>query len=261
MKIDTTPYYFLNKLVRILLVDSDPRSLKSLNDRLGMIRLFDVQAVPNARRALSLLQQPQRFHVCITELGLSDVKDDEFLILKQYHRHVSCIVLTNSTSPEKGFLANEYGAKALFEKKRELEYARFVKMINQYALLNIINPRHRTGINDPLNHSTDVLFGKSPEFVTQWALEMGVTDRELRYIWTKNLGANTKIILFMYQVFQRAFRYYESSLRRVGEDPLGDGKLVAEEEYRRHEEYFHLHRSLICDYIAFGNVVNFVQQQ
>jgi hypothetical protein len=171
------------------------------------------------------------------------------------------VVLTGSTSSEKGFTAGELGARALVAKSANIDYPEFTRLVNRHALASIINPRYRIGGKDPLSVSTAVLFEKSPEFVTGWALEMGVTDRELRYIWKKKLGANAKIILFIYQVYRRAFAYFEDQVaQRAGERRQSIVTAWAEgDEYRRMEEYFHLHRSTILDYLAFGNVVNFMQ--
>ena len=106
--------------------------------------------------------------------------------------------------------------------------------------------------------STMVLFEKSPEMVTQWAVDMGITDRELRYIWTKGLGANTKIILFMYTLFKNAFTFFEKC-HQTGDISSLTKECLKSDSYRRMEEYFHMHRSTICDYLMFGNVANFVQ--
>lgn len=246
-------YYFINGSVNLLVVDDDPRVLKILNEKLAPLSLYSVKCAPDSRTAVELLESPERFHVCVADLGLKDKEDDEFYLLKRFHRHVSFVILTGASSPRKGFLAAKHGAKALMEKSGELDYGSFVRMLNRYALLNIINPRYQAHGKDPLSVSTRVLFEKSPTFVTDWALEMGVTDREIRHIWKRNLGANAKIILFMYQLFRGAFTYYEHFL-----EPDFDGADTAvPEDYRRREEYYHCHRSTICDYIAFGNVVNF----
>jgi hypothetical protein len=92
--------------------------------------------------------------------------------------------------------------------------------------------------------------------VSAWALDLGITDRELRNVWTKNLGANTKIILAIHQMFSAALSYYEDTV-----SPVKTYRNVAVEEqagYRRLEEYFHCHRSVITDFIEYGNVVNFL---
>jgi hypothetical protein len=210
---------------------------------------------------MSMLEPPERYHACVCDFGLADVKDDEFHLLRTYSRHAAFVMLTGAPSAEKGFTAASLGAKAVVQKSAGFDYLRFARRVNYYALLNIINPRHRVGARDSLTTSTEVLFAKNPDFVTNWAIELGVTDRELRYIWKKNLGANAKIILFIYQVYRKAFAYYEErlALRLKGGDPGEDDSASSTDEYRRYEEYYHMHRSTICDYLMFGNVVNVMQ--
>jgi hypothetical protein len=263
MKTETQPYYFLDKSVRLLIVDSDQKTVHMLSDGLQPVRLYSVQIAATARKAQPVLEGTERLHVCITELGIADIRDDEFFLMKKFQRHVSFVVLTGATSPAKGFMANHLGAKALAEKSRDFDFGKFFSLVSRNALLAIVNPRYREDGKDPLTHSTDVLFEKSPETVTQWGIEMGVTDRELRYIWAKALGANTKIILFIHQVYQKAIAYYQNLLvhpRSQSWQAEADEGTKGSDEYRRHEEYYHLHRSVICDYLAYGNVVNFVQE-
>jgi ActR/RegA family two-component response regulator len=263
MKIETQPYYFLDRSVHLLIVDSDQKTVRMLLDGLQPARLYSAQTANTARKAQPVLEGTERQHVCIMELGIADIRGDEFFLMKKFQRHVSFVVLTGAASPAKGFMARQLGAKALAEKSGDFDFGKFFSAVSRNALLAIVNPRYREDGKDPLTHSTDVLFEKSPETVTQWAIEMGVTDRELRYIWTKALGANTKIILFIYQVYRKAIAYYQNLLahpRSQSWQAEADEGTKGSDEYRRHEEYYHLHRSVICDYLAYGNVVNFVQE-
>ena len=84
---------------------------------------------------------------------------------------------------------------------------------------------------------------------------MGMTDRTLRHIWTKNLGANAKIILSTFQMFETAFDYFE----KLGQDSESYkiNKIIESNSYKRLEEFFHMHKSTITDFIAYGNVAAF----
>jgi DNA-binding response OmpR family regulator len=250
------PYYYLERTANVLLVDDDQAVLKSLEGALQSLRFFTVQTATSTRKALTFFERGERIHLCVFDLGLTDVKDDEFYLLRAYRRLAPFVVLTGSPSAEKGFTAGKLGAKSVIQKGGQFSVGKFLKTVNHHLLLHIINPRFNPEATDSLTVSTTTLFDKSPAFVTDWAIEMGITDRELRYIWKKNLGANSKIILFVYHVYRHAFAYMERCFADGPHDGNGADPGVDNDEYRRMEEYYHLHRSTICDYLAYGNVVN-----
>lgn len=247
------PFYFLNKSVSILIVDDDQGVRTMLEEILQPIELYAVRGAANCREAEPVLGSLERIHLCILDLGLRDIANDEFFLLKKYSSRVSFIVFTGSASPIKGFKACLSGAKMVIEKSPEFNPGYFIKTVNTYALLNIINPRYVFG-KDTLSASTDVLFEKTPKFVSEWALQMSITDRELRHIWTKNLGANAKIILTIHQMYRAAFDYYERLLGESGN--FRNAPIQDQNAYRRLEEYYHCHRSTITDFLAFGNVAS-----
>ena len=259
MNKDRPPYYFLNDSINLLLIDDDESILQYVTELVRAIPLYRIECASSARKALALWEPPKRYHACITDLGIDDMKGDEFFILRQFGRQTAFIIFTGATSPIKGFTAGQLGARALMEKTNNVDQMTLLKTLNHYALLNVLNPSFLRSDDNTLSLSTDLLFRKSPQQVTEWALELGISDRELRHIWKRHLGANAKIILFIYHVYHRAFTYFESRLS----DALSGQHIHAAEEiedksgYTRMEEYYFLHRSTIMDYIEFGNVVNF----
>lgn len=256
MQEERAPFYFLDKTINILVVDDDKSILSLIKDILSPIKIYSVISATTIHEAETALSSPDRTNLCVLDLGITHEKHDEFYLLKKYVSRVSFVILTGATSPVKGFTAHKLGAKDIVEKSSVFDSTKFLKTVNHYSLLNIINPRYGMS-NDTLTLSTNMLFKESPKFVSQWAIHMGISDRELRHIWTKNLGANAKIILSIYQIFEAAFHYYE---RRVSNaDAYQNRPLQSQDTYKRLEEYFHCHKSTITDFIAFGNVVPFVR--
>jgi DNA-binding response OmpR family regulator len=250
------PYYFLEKSLSLLLVDDDAGVRSLIADTLRPTGLYSVLTAGSSREAEEVLRQPERVHLCLLDLGLADSGNDEYYLLRKYAARVSFVVFTGSTSPAKGYMVRELGAKDIIEKSPNFDRLGLLKKINRQSLINIINPRYRI-VKDTLTLSTEVLFDKSPHHVSQWAIQTGITDRELRHIWRKHLGANAKIILSIYQIFSAAFAYYEKmaaseigSLVRTGNPSV----------YKRLEEYFQMHRSTIMDFIAYGNITALLQQ-
>ncbi|MBD3393262.1 MAG: response regulator [Chitinivibrionales bacterium] len=250
MATERPPFYFLDQSVNLLIVDDDPGIRSLVVDVLKPVRLYNVFEAANAAEAEEHLQSPERIHLCLLDLGLADLGNDEFHLLRNHGARVSFVVFTGSTSPAKGYAARELGAKDIIEKSPAFDRPAFLKRVNRLALLNVINPRYGA-TKDTLSLSTEVLFDKTPKYVSQWAIQMGITDRELRHIWRKNLGANAKIILSIHQIFTAAFTYYEK-LAAAGEGARV--RIHNPQVYRRLEEYYHLHRSTITDFIAYGNI-------
>ncbi len=255
MPTERPPFYFLDNSVNVLLVDDDPGVRALIVDVLKPVRLYSVRTATCTTDADEILRPPDRTHLCILDLGLTDLQNDEFHLLRHHAARVSFVVFTGSTSPAKGYSAKELGAKDIIEKSPEFDRIGFLKKVDRQALLNIINPRYRM-VKDTLTLSTEVLFEKSPKYVSQWAIQMGITDRELRHIWRKNLGANAKIILSIHQIFSAALSYYE---KVAAAGPGRQVRIHNPQVYRRLEEYYHIHRSTISDFIAYGNIAAFLQ--
>lgn len=250
------PFYFLDKQISILLVDDDPGVLGMLSDVFSPLGLYDVQCASSARQAEEQLRSAKRTHSCVLDLGIDDIKGDEFFLLKKFGNRASFVIFTGRQSSSKGFDAHRFGAKAVVEKSGEFDQPGFLKIVDHCSLLNIINPKY-TGGKGSLNVSTDVLFEKSPRFVSQWAQLIGLTDRALRLVWTKNLGANAKIILSMHDMFRASFDYYETLVKSGEVAALAS--VPPPQSYRRMEEYFHIHKSTITDFVSYGHVAALVQ--
>lgn len=252
MQEERKPFYYLDKLVNILLVDDSPEILTFLSKTIAPIGAYTIHKADNSKKADEILSSPTRIHMCIMDLGLTDIMDDQFYLLKKYGARISFLIFTGRQSPYMGFESHILGAKNLLEKSAEFDSIKFLKNINYLALLNIINPKYDSITNDSLSASTDILFEKTPLFVSNWAQSLGMTDRTLRHIWTKNLGANAKIILSIFQMFETAFSY--SIKLQMDNFNTYSGSVAQSSTYKRLEEFFHLHKSTITDFISFGNV-------
>jgi DNA-binding NarL/FixJ family response regulator len=250
MQTERPPYYYLDKLLNILLVDDDPGVRALISDVLKPLGMYSIKTASCAREAQQILARPEHVHLCIFDLGLNDIDNDEYFLLRAFSSRVSFVVFTGSVSPAKGWTARDLGARAIIEKTPDFDMQNFLKKINRISLLNIIHPGYRT-VNDTLTASTSVLFDKSPGNVSQWAALMGITDRELRHIWRTHLGANAKIILSIYQMFSAAFACYERMIEKEATEQIHVANPAL---YKRLEEYYHMHRSTINDFISYGNI-------
>lgn len=208
-------YDYIDNTINIMIIDDDPVQCDIINDILKPARLFSLSIVSTNREALSLFRSGKRFHVCILDLGICDIDNDEFFILRNYSAHCSIVVRTGSDSPLKGANSIQLGAKAVLEKGKRFILKDFYKTICKYALINIVNYRYSELSSDTLCFATKVLFEKNPESVTEWAERMRITDRQLRNLWRTCMGFSAKQILFLYHLYQDAFNYYQFDI--IGE--------------------------------------------
>lgn len=170
--------------------------------------VFCIHSAVSSQEALNLLKSGKRFHICIMDLGLSDIQNDEFFILKQYAQHTSIIVLTGSSSPQKGALCIKNGARGVFEKGTSLNIREFLLAIHHNTMISIINHRYNEHNPDTINLATKILFEKKPSSVTDWADYMNISDRQLRNLWHNGSGFSAKYTLSIYTLFSTAFSYF-----------------------------------------------------
>ena len=201
-------FSFLDKTMNILIADDEPIILDMLSDVFGGKGLYNVFAAKDAKKALAIITSEVRIHVCILDLGLSDVHNDEFYLLKTFAPFISFLVHTGTSEPLKGFRCKELGAKLLIDKGNTMNlYAgQFIALVNNYGLQNIINPSYSEKAGGTLNYATEVLFSASPASVTEWAMKTNITDRELRHLWKIKVGITARHALALYSLFSMAFK-------------------------------------------------------
>jgi len=212
-----SPFHFIDRTLNVLIVDDDAASRDLIAIMLEPVSCYKVHTADSNGKALSALQSGVRFHVCIVDLGLPDVENDEFYLIRNYACHSSIIVLTGSPSPRKGALCIQLGARAVFDKGIAFVSLLFFRTLNRLALINLVNCRYTEWSVDTLNLATRLLFDKSPASVTQWAEYLSISDRQLRNLWHTGSGFGAKQVLFLHNCFSGAFAYYESILFKTEE--------------------------------------------
>lgn len=170
-----------------------------------------------------------------------DVENDEFYLLRHYANHCSIIVLTGSSSPRKGATCIQLGARAVIDKGALFNNRVFFTTLCSATITNIVNHRYNGNAGDTLNLATKILFEKKPESVTAWADLMRITDRQLRNLWHAGSGFGAKQVLFLYQLFYSASRYYDAMLFGDSKEQECAERLVVP----RLASYFNAHKEII----------------
>lgn len=239
------PFAFINDSVNVLLVDDDSDASELLRDIFSLAPIYVVHSASSSCDALSLLRSGKRFHVIILDLGLSDVFNDEFYLLRQYAHNSSMIILTGSNSPSKGATCIQMGARSVIEKGAQFNTRKFIETVNFNSVINIVNSRYSNNNAETLNFATKVLFEKMPKSVTEWADCMRITDRQLRNLWHTGSGYSAKQVLVLFTILTQTFRYY--TVFNFG----------TSEEKREFESTVDV-KKLFSYYIAHKNIVTFI---
>lgn len=233
---------FLKETLNLLIVDAysatSPVSLEQLFRPFGCCRIH--RAATNAD-ALVLLRSGIRFHACCIELGMHDVDQDEFVLLRLYAHHSSIMVITSRNSAAKGAESILLGARAVFDRNESLDKKEVARVLAHQLLVNIVNHRYTSTATDSYSHATRLLFEKNPQSVTEWAEHMHLSDRQLRNLWHAGSGFGAKHMLFLYTCYRDAFHYYMAcSIDK--QDESAASALFFKKQY---QNYFESHRELL----------------
>ncbi len=237
----TGPFAFIDRTLNLLVVERDPSDLAPLLRLLEPVTCFNVHTAASNLGALGHLRSGKRFHVCITDLGMRDVEDDEFHLLRHYGRHSSIIVLGGVASLRKGAECVALGARAVFDKGDSFDTVTFFMELQRLVLINLVNHRYNEWSADSINLATRTLFETEPESVTEWADNMRITDRQLRNIWHTNSGFGARHVLFLFQCFKHAFAYHESTLFGSPREKASAHRFFKQ----RFADYFEAHKELL----------------
>lgn len=240
------PFSYLDGTLQVLIVEDDQTSAFLVHDILAFAPVYNVKLVSACSAAADMLQSAPRTHVLVLDLGIRDVENDEFYLLRQFASKTSVIVFTGSDSPQKGAQSVLLGAKAVVEKGASLDSFEFFRTVNRSSMINLINSAYsEVGGSTTLWTATKVLLEKRPGSVNEWAGIMGITDRQLRNVWSSGNLPGARNALFLFQLFSKVFSYYESAFN--GE--ASKLELLQDLEYQRFAEYYLTHKQLFSSVI------------
>ncbi len=237
-----TDISFVNGMINLLIVDDNPDILGFLKELFSSLPIYKVHSAANSGDALSILRSGKRFHVCVLDLGLCDIENDEYYLLRLYAHHSSVIVLTGSNSPVKGATCIQLGARSVVEKGVNFNPHKFLELVNNYAIINIVNFRYNDSSGETLNLATRILIEKEPPSVTDWASFMRITDRQLRNLWHNGSGFSAKHILFIFTFLKQVFQYF--TLLNYGA-PEDKKILLSDQEIKKLRSYYIAHKDII----------------
>jgi DNA-binding NtrC family response regulator len=86
---------FPQRSIKILVVDDEFALVDLHLEHLTSYELYDVTCAYNATTADKILSSSKRFHVCMMDLGLYDMNNDEYFLIKKYSPRISFIICPN----------------------------------------------------------------------------------------------------------------------------------------------------------------------
>jgi DNA-binding NarL/FixJ family response regulator len=244
-------FSILRRTVNVLIVDDLPQVTFLLREHLESFEIYRVHTASCSKEALDLIKTGKcRFHVCLMDLGLDDIEDNEFYLMDNFCNEIPFIVISGQEDTEKSFAAKNHGAMGYYRKDCSDFIRKVIAALNGQAIKNMIFPRNVESTNIPMTKCMESLLSDMPEQIRDLAIQANISDRQLRYEWEENFGFCPKYSLCICHVFSGLFT-------KIGELASSKGtpdhawmeqctqELMELTIYRRFLEYFLANRSSI----------------
>ena len=125
---------FFERSIEVLIVDDDPCILDLHEECLSRYKMYSVSKASCAKEANEIFLSKRRIHVCLLDLGITDMDRDEYYLLKKFSLKTSFIVVTGRDSLEEGFKARNLGAYAAIKEPIKFEELSIIHHINDAFL-------------------------------------------------------------------------------------------------------------------------------
>jgi CheY-like chemotaxis protein len=205
----TSEFPFLERAINVLIVDDEYSVAVAHTELLSAYKLYNVVCAASAKEAEALLSSSRQFHVCLFDLGITDINGDEFYLLKKYSSKISFIVVSGRDSLEKGFLAGVYGARAVINKPLGFHYPDVFDCINKAFFRNLIIPNNLTKCKPIIKDAVEALIARKPADIKHWASSVGIEARYLRRVWVECFRYPPRHVLRLFEIFSQVFSYYK----------------------------------------------------
>jgi CheY-like chemotaxis protein len=202
----------LGKSVSILFIDDEEKQLRYYRDMVSGHALYSVKTAGNAAEAQKILNGGcgDKPHLCVMDLGIDDIGNDEFFLLKRYASRVPFVIVSGSMDMERAFEASRLDAAAMIAKPIQVLSEKFWSTLSTVFLNYSIFPILNSGSNPVLKFCRDVLYNEEPETVSEWATLASISDTYIRKLWAECFTYPPKYILFLYRMYKYSFRFHDA---------------------------------------------------
>jgi DNA-binding NarL/FixJ family response regulator len=244
-------FSFLERSIRILVVDDEPALVDVYLEHLNDYPLYNATHAFSAKMADSILSKSHGCHVCLLDLGMNDLNNDEYYLIKKYSPKTSFIIVSARDSLEKGFKAGSCGALAAMKKPVDFFKLDIFDRINEAFSRSIVMPEKINRCKPVIRTAVDVLIATRPDSVQQWAESVGVDERYLRKVWEECYGYLPKHMLWFNRFFYFASLYYNNYYRKkfriktAIDDTRVEKAGISSDQSDQFIEYFSIHKKNI----------------
>ena len=162
---------FLEKTIEILVLHDEPAILELYSEYLSLYKPYNVITASCSKEARAILLSNNRIRVCIMDVGLMDLNNDEYYFIKEFSSKTSFILVTGRDSLEAGFKAHSLGVCAVIKKPGNFETISIINEINNAFLQSIFMKETKENYKPAILHT---MFFKAFKFYT------GLYCKELR---------------------------------------------------------------------------------
>lgn len=193
--------------IKILIIDDEPALVDLYFEHLSLYELYDVSCAYNARSADLILSSAKRIHVSIMDLGLYDIQNDEYFLIKKYSPRISFIIATARDTLEKGFQAKDCGAITALNKPVNFYQPDVFNFINEAFIRSLICPEHIENCKTIIRDAVKIFIYSKPKTIRAWTNKIRIEERYFRKVWIDCFGYQPKHIVWLYRMFSSAFSY------------------------------------------------------
>ncbi len=232
----------LFRSITVLFIDDDPEQLQFYKDSLNEHPLYNILTAGTAEEAQRKLTSGTQVHLCVLDMGINDIQNDEFYLIKKFKDRFPFIVVSGSMDMEKAYKATTFGAAGMISKPVDVTSSKLWSTLSDVFCNRAIIPALPENANPQLKLCCEMLRNNKPESVTEWAAYVNISDSYLRKLWGDCFTISPKLMLLKYKVYQRAFIYHNALyLAEINGDmpPLFQKEELA--------EYRHLMKAFVAE--------------
>ncbi len=234
-------YEPLLKSISVLAVDDEHFQREMYVKTIGDHRLYKVAAVSSACEAEQFLQSSGQISMCLLDLGIDDISNDEFYLLKKYGGQIPFIIISAAKDLCRGFQARDLGCVHLLPKPVNFFDYEFWNVLMKSFLDRTVLPSLPENASPVLVETCRTIRQESPETVAQWAALSGITESYLRRIWNESNLGPPKHTLFLYNFYKEALTYCNAFFLSEANDTVFP-RNPDREGHRRKVRYFEQYR-------------------
>lgn len=204
------PFKKLFRTISILFIDDDPELLLLYKDIIKDHPLYNGMFASNADQAQNIIQNDKP-HFCVLDLGINDIDQDEFYLIKKFSPRIPFIIISGSMDMERAFKATRLGAAGMIAKPPEFTLSKFWDTLADVFCNSVITPGLPANANQQLKICCEAIKTVLPESVSEWAANVNISESYLRKLWSECFTTSPKYMLAKYKMYYHALRYHNAA--------------------------------------------------